>query len=64
MTTSSVTNNRTHTHEAVNQIFLLQKDKFLPILNEGICEVIPHLWLSWPSTCMDLEFVLNMLLLD
>jgi len=52
MATSSVKNNRTHTREAVNQFFLLQKDKLLPILNERICEVIPHLWLSWSSTCM------------
>jgi len=52
MATSSVKNNCTHTREAVNQFLLLQKDKFLPIINERICEVISHLWLSWPSTCM------------
>jgi len=64
LATSSVKNNRTHTSEDVNQFSVCRRTNSCPILNERICEVIPHLWLSWPSTCMFLEFVLYMLLLD
>jgi len=30
----------------------LQRTNSCPILNERVCKVIPHLWLSWQSTCM------------
>ena len=50
LATSSVKNNRTHTSEAVNQFFDCRRTNSCPILNERICEVIPHLWFSWRST--------------
>jgi len=52
MATSSIENNRTYTSEAANQFSDWRKTNSCPILNERVCEVIPHLWLSWPSTCM------------
>jgi len=61
LTTSSVKNNRTHTSEAVNQFSDCRWTNSCPILNERVCEVIPHLWLSWPRTCMMLEYVPYML---
>jgi len=61
MVTSSVKNNRTHTSKDDNQFFDSRMTYFCPILNERACEVIPHLWLSWPSTCMFLEYVPYML---
>jgi len=64
LATSSAKNNRTHTSEAANQISDCRRTNSCSILNERVCEVIPHLWLSWPSTCMFLEFVPCMLLLD
>jgi len=64
MATSSVKNNRTYTSEAANQFSDCRRTNPCPILNERVCEAIPHLWLSWPSTCMFLEFVPYMLLLD
>jgi len=64
LTNSSVKNNRTHTSEAANQFSDCRRTNYCPILNKGICEVIPHLWLSWSSTCMFLELVPYMLLLD
>ena len=52
LATSSVKNNRTHASEAANQFSDCRETNSCPILNERVCEVIPHLWLSWPSTCM------------
>jgi len=57
LATSSVQNNRTHTSEAANQFSDCRWTHSCPILNEHVCEVIPHLWLSWPRTCMFLEYV-------
>jgi len=62
MATSSVKNNRTHTSEVANQFSDCRMTNSCPILNERVFEVIPHLWLSWPSTCMFLGFVPYMLL--
>jgi len=59
----SVENNRTYTSEAANQFSDWRRTNSCPILNERVCEVIPHLWLSWPSTCKFLEFAPYMLLL-
>jgi len=61
LATSSVKNNRTHTNEAANQFSVCRWTHSCPILNERVCEVIPHLWLSWPITCMFLEYVPYML---
>jgi len=61
---SSVKNNHAHTSEAANQLSDCRRTQLYPILNEHLCEVIPHLWLSWPSACMFLEFVPYVLLLD
>ena len=52
LVTSIVENNRTHTSEAANQFSDCRSTHSCPILNERVCEVILHLWLSWPSTCM------------
>ena len=57
LTKSSVKNNRTHTIEAANQFSDCRRTNSCPILNERVCEVIPQLWLSWPRTCMILEYV-------
>jgi len=57
LVTSSVKNNRTHTSEAANQFSDCRWTHSCPILNERVCEVIPHLWLSWPRTCMFLDNV-------
>ena len=57
---SSVNNNRTHTSDTANQFSNCIRTNSCPtwpILNERVCEVIPHLWLSWLSTCMFLGFV-------
>jgi len=59
LVTSSVKNNRTHTSEAANQFSDCRWTHSCPILNERVCEVIPHLWLSWPRTCMILEYVFH-----
>ena len=64
LVTSIVNNNRAHTSKAANQFSNCRRTNSCPILNERVFEVIPHLWLSWPSTCMVLEFVPYMLLLD
>ena len=49
---SSIKNNRTHTSQAANQLSDCRRTNTCTILNERVCEVIPHLWLSWPRTCM------------
>jgi len=59
--TSSVKNNRTHISEAANLFSDCRWTHYCPILNERVCEVIPHLWSSWPRTCMFLEYVPYML---
>ena len=64
LATSSVKNNRTHTREAANQFSDCRRTHSCPILNEKVCEVIPHLWLSLTSMCMFLKFVPYMFLLD
>jgi len=61
LASSSVKNNRTHTSEAANQFSDCWRTHSCPILNERVCKVIPHLWLSWPRTCMFLEYVPYML---
>ena len=62
LATSSVKNNRAHTSEVANQFPDCRRTNACPILNERIWEVIPHLWLSWTSTCMFLKCVPYMLL--
>jgi len=57
LVTFSVKNKRKHTSEAANQFSDCRWTHSCPILNERVCEVIPHLWLSWPRTCMFLEYV-------
>jgi len=47
LATSSVIHNRIHTSEAANQFSDCRMTNSCPILNERVCEVIPHLWLSW-----------------
>ena len=61
LATSSVKNHHAHTSEAENQCSDCRRTHSCPILNERVCEFIPHLWLSWPRTCMLLEYVPNML---
>jgi len=53
-----------HTKSWANQFSDCRRTNSCQILNERVCEVIPHLWLSWPSTCMFLGFVPYMLLFD
>ena len=43
LATANVKNNRTNTSEAANQFWTHS----CPILNERVCKVIPHLWLSF-----------------
>ena len=57
LATSSVNNNRSHASEDLNQFSDCRQTNSCPILNKRVCEVIPHLWLSWLSTSMFLEFV-------
>ena len=57
LVTSSVKNNRIHTSKAANQFSDCRWTHSCPILNERVCEGIPHLLLSWPRTCMFLEYV-------
>jgi len=64
MATSSVKNYRTYTSEAANQFSDCRRTHSCPIVHVRVCEVILHLWLSWSSTCMFLEFIPYMLLLD
>jgi len=64
LATSSVQNNSTHTSEAANQFSDCRMTNSCPILNERVGKVIPHLWLSWPNTCMFLELVSYVVLLD
>jgi len=52
LATCSAQNNRTDTSKAANQFSDCRRTNSCPILNERVCEFIPHLWLSWPSTCM------------
>ena len=47
----------THTSEAASQFSNCRRNHSCPILNERVCEVISHLWLSWPKTCMFSEYV-------
>jgi len=48
--------NCTHTSEDANQFSDCRRTNSCPILNERVCEVIPHLWLCLPSTCMFLDY--------
>jgi len=57
LATCGVKNNLTHTSEAANQFSDCIWTNCCPILNERVCEVIPHLWLSWPRNFMFLEYV-------
>jgi len=61
LATCSAQNNRTHTSKAAIQFSDCRRTNSCPILNERVCEFIPHLWLSWPSTCMFLEYLPYML---
>jgi len=61
LVTYSVKNNRTHTSEAANQFSDCRWTHSCPILNDRVCKVILHLWLSSPITCMFLEYVPYML---
>jgi len=61
LATSSVKNDCTHTSEAANRFSDIRWTYSCSILNERVCEVFLHLWLSWPITCMFLEYVPYML---
>jgi len=47
--------------KAANQFSDCRRTNSCPILNERVCEVFPHLWWSWPRTCMFFEYVPYML---